>query len=66
MFNRARFNAQLALAEMTIKELAAKLGINEATLYRKLNRDGDFSRKEINDIIQILHIEDPEAVFFSN
>ena len=65
MFNERRFNAQLALAGLSRKDLAEQLGINEATLYRKIKDDGRFTRKEINQIIQILDIKDPEAIFFA-
>ena len=47
------------------KELSEKLGINESTLYRKLNDNGNFSREEINKLINILDIDDPVAIFFA-
>lgn len=65
MFDKRRFMAQLALSGLTLRELAQKLGINETTLYRKLNDDGRFSRKEMNDIITILNIDDPNPIFFA-
>lgn len=65
MFDKRRFMAQMALSGMTLKELAQKLGIDESTLYRKINDDGRFSRKEMNSIIVILHIEDPNPIFFA-
>lgn len=66
MFDKRKFMAQMALADMTQKELAQKLGIDESTLYRKINDDGRFSRKEMNSIIDILHIEDPNPIFFAS
>jgi hypothetical protein len=48
------------------KELAEYLGINELTLYRKINNDGAFTRKEINAMIKFLHIEDPAEIFFAD
>lgn len=65
MFDKNRFRAQLALRGMTLRELAASLHINESTLYRKINADGDFSRDEINRMIEILNIEDPMGIFFT-
>ena len=65
MFDKRKFMAQLALVGMTLKELAQKLGIDESTLYRKINDNGRFSRKEMNDIIIILNIEDPNPIFFA-
>ena len=58
--------AQLALKGKTQRDLARELGINESTLYRKIAAGGDFSRKEINDIVQILDIDDPVPIFFDS
>jgi DNA-binding NtrC family response regulator len=65
MFNVRLFEAQLALIGITKAELAEKLGINPSTLTRKLQRDGDFTREEINEMIKILDIEHPETIFFA-
>ena len=66
MFDERRFRAQLVLAGLSIRELASKLGIDESTLYRKIKRDGDFTRDEINEMIDILHISDPKGIFFTD
>lgn len=65
MFNLAEFRAAVARRGMTKKEVAAALGISEVTLWRKLNRDGDFTREEINTLIDTLQIEDPAVIFFA-
>ena len=65
MFDRKKFKAQMALAGITAKELSSKIGMDESTFYRKLNDEGRFSRKEINDMIQILGIGDPREIFFA-
>lgn len=66
MFDERRFKAQLVLADVTMKELAVKLGINESTLYRKIKQDGAFTRDEINEMISILNISDPKDIFFAD
>lgn len=66
MFDKKRFMAQLVLSDVSMKELAKKLGIDESTLYRKVNEDGRFSRKEINAMLSILKIEDPYPIFFAD
>lgn len=66
MFNKKMFRAQMVLKGITAKELSEKLGINESTLYRKINADGSFTREEINQMIVILGISDPKAIFFSD
>ncbi len=58
--------AQLALKGVTLKELAKNLEIDESTLYRKINDDGRFTRKEMNNMIDFLEIEDPNNIFFAN
>lgn len=66
MFDKNKFRAQIILAGMTAKELAEKLGINESTLYRKINADGNFTREEISKIIEILQIRNPQEIFFAD
>ena len=66
MFNKNMFRAQMVLKGITVRELSEKLGINESTLYRKINADGSFTREEINQLIVILGISDPRAIFFSD
>ena len=65
MFNKKLFKAQIILAGITVKQLAEAIGINESTMYRKINADGDFSRSEMNKMIDVLNIEHPEDIFFS-
>lgn len=64
MFNRRKFQAQMVLMGISMKDLSKQLEINESTLYRKLGDDGNFSREEIGKIISILHIENPMDIFF--
>ena len=66
MFDKRRFKAQLALKGVTGRQLADELNINEATLYRKINADGAFTREEINHMILFLEIEDPKDIFFAD
>lgn len=66
MFDERRFRAQMVLADVTMKELASSLGINESTLYRKIKQEGAFTRDEINRMIDILKIKEPGEIFFAN
>ena len=65
MFDKNRFKAQLVLIGMTMKELASELGIDESTLYRKVNSGGNFSREEINKMIVVMKIQEPMDIFFT-
>lgn len=65
MFDVRRFKAQLIVKGVTNKMLAERLNINESTLYRKINADGNFSREEINIMIEYLEIDNPSEIFFA-
>lgn len=65
MFDKRKFLAQMTLRGVSKKKLADELGINEITLYRKINNDGYFTRKEINTMIDFLGIENPAEIFFA-
>lgn len=65
MFDEKRFRAQMALNGMKMKELASAIGIDESTMYRKISSGGNFTREEINRIIDVLHIDNPMDIFFA-
>lgn len=48
----------------TMQNIADLLGINQATLYRKINGSSDFYRREIQAICNYLEIVDPNEFFF--
>ena len=63
-FNKQKFNATLAENGMTKKDLCKILNLNEATIYRKINRNGDFNRTEINKFVEIFGLEKTESFLF--
>lgn len=65
VFDERRFRAQLTLRAFTLKKLADALGIHEVTLHKKIKDNGRFTRSEINKMIEILGIDDPESIFFA-
>lgn len=65
MFDKRKFQAQLILAGKTMEDVASILGINVATLYRKINNNGSFTRREISAMLPVLGIEDPCDIFFA-
>lgn len=65
MFDQKRFKAQMVMMGISAKDIAAALSINESTFYRKIKANGDFTRSEINILIEVLKIENPECIFFS-
>jgi hypothetical protein len=67
VFNRRLFEQKVIESPYTMDELAWKLGINAATLYRKKTGISDFTRSEIQRISEILSLSRDEvvAVFFA-
>ncbi len=63
MVNVNLFKAYMVKAGYTQKKLARELGISEQTLTRRLKRR-TFGTDEAARIVQILSIDDPQAVFF--
>lgn len=55
-------------AGYTMETFAAALGMNPATLYRKLNGLSDFSRSQILSISRLLKLtgKQVDAIFFAN
>ncbi len=47
------------------KELASALGMSESTFKRKLKNNG-FGLLDANIMIKLLHIENPEDIFFNS
>jgi len=65
MFNQKKFKALLVMKGKTMQNIADLLAINQATLYRKINGNSDFYRREIQAISNYLEIEDPNEIFFA-
>ena len=66
MFDQKKFKALLVLKGMKVSELAKLIGLNEVTLYRKMNGKSDFYREEIDKIRKVLGIKDPSEIFFAD
>ena len=66
MFDKNLFRAQMAFKNVTNRKLAEFLGIDESTLYRKIENNGSFTREEINLIITYLDIRNPMQIFFTD
>ncbi|MDO4649159.1 MAG: helix-turn-helix transcriptional regulator [Eubacteriales bacterium] len=65
MFDRIKFKKAVIDDGKTMADVAKYLGINEATLYRKLNGSSEFSRDEIQQICTFLHLDSPMEIFFA-
>lgn len=67
MFNRNLFKSKIVEKGISIIDLCKELGICEATFYRKISRDGDFSREEIEKTVNMLNLslEESNNIFFA-
>lgn len=67
MFNKKLFREEIAARGLTIKELSSAIGVNAATMYRKMNEKTEFTRKEIQEICDALDIgaQKMQSIFFS-
>ncbi len=64
MFDQRKFKAQMVMMGVSARDIAAALSIDESTFYRKIKANGNFTRSEINTLIDILKINNPEDIFF--
>ena len=67
MFNRALFQYAVDRKNMTMLSVADRLGVNPATLYRKVYGQSDFTRGEIQLLREILGltVREADAIFFA-
>ncbi len=64
MFKENELYGLLAKNGLTKRDFAKLLGINATTLYKKIKRDGDFTRKEIQIMINHFGKSEVVRVFF--
>lgn len=67
MFNRDKLRGKMVEKRCTAERMANLLGINPATLYRKIGGDSEFTRREIQHIATILELSMQEIrdIFFA-
>ena len=67
MFNQNLLKAKIVEKGMSALDICKETGMCEATFYRKISRDGDFSRFEIEKISSILQLSlmDRNNIFFA-
>lgn len=67
MFNQKLLKAKLVEKGLSPINLCNLIGICEATYYRKLAKNGDFSRFEIGKIVEVLELsrDERDKIFFA-
>lgn len=66
--NPTEFKVAQIRAGVSKEEIAVALGINIATLYRKINGESDFSLSELQKLKKLFNLsnEDIDRIFFSD
>ena len=66
-FKKRLLKGALVSKGYNMEDVAKWLDVNVSTIYRKMERNGDFSRREINIISSKLKLKDFEraAIFFN-
>lgn len=65
MTNVQEIKALMVRNEVSRQDLADALGISYNTILTRL-KDGNFTSKQMDILVEILHITNPAEVFFSN
>lgn len=68
MLERNKFRGAIVSRGYTVDAIADLVGINQATLYRKINGTSEFTRQEIQTIRLALDMSDEEVmnIFFAD
>lgn len=65
MLNKNALRAKIYSEGYKIKDLTKALGMKESTFYRKMRGTSEFTRIEMENLIETLHISNPLDIFFS-
>ena len=63
--DKALLKYEMSKNGITIGDLCKKLGMSRSAFYRKCNGKSDFTQREIQGIVDLLHLESPMAIFFA-
>ena len=68
LFQKNEFKAEVVRRNLTLENVANDIGIDVATLHRKMSGVSDFYRSEIEKIIKFLNLsnEDVLRIFFAD
>lgn len=67
MFHKNKFRGKVVERGLTLADVSAGIGVNPATLTRKMSGESEFTRSEIQKIRNILNLSDEElnGIFFA-
>lgn len=64
--DKLKLEYEMKKNDITAQKMSDILGISKSAFYRKMNQTSDFTRNEMEIIINTLHLEDPMSIFFAN
>lgn len=66
--NSNLLKSQIVLKETNVRTLAKGLNISKSAFYRKLNKESEFTRKEILELMNLLDLDKEKTfeIFFSD
>ena len=62
MFQKNEFKAEVVRRGMSLDDVAKAIGINPASLHRKMNGTSDFYRGEIEKIVKLLDLSGSDVI----
>ena len=62
--NKAKLQYEMELKHINKGEMCEILGISRSAFYRKCNGESEFTRSEIQKIVDILDLGSPVGIFF--
>lgn len=65
MMDNARLEYEMKKKGVTNADLCRELGISRSALYRKRNGKSEFTQGEIQKIVDVLKLDSPMGIFFS-
>ena len=66
--NNIELKVKLMRSNMSVEDLAQRMGINKVTLYRKIKGESQFDLNEIKEVAAILNLTQNEifSIFFTS
>lgn len=63
--NKLELEIAMMKKGMNVASLAKTIGISRAALYKKINGHSEFTRSEIERIVEALGLNSPMGIFFT-
>lgn len=64
--DRIRLEYEMKRRNVSISDLCREIGISRSAFYRKTHGISEFTQKEIQSIIDLLRLDSPMGIFFTN